>query len=347
MPARTWFLCQGAHTLRKRIQICLLIISLSLAVNLGISQCKLQPQKAPPSETHARQIIGLQGIKHNEDGQLKWQSAEIEFDGAHNTAKIPLSSIEDVFVGTETTEFGGTVGEVVEGASMAAPYDSGAVLPLLLRQKVDVLTIAFRDSDGGLHAAIFATPKSQATQIRTDLIARGAHASMPKSSPPPSSSGGTPPDATQVPPSASPILAANRNHTSVPAIQIEPIVPRNVQIPDEFRMAIYENLIERLTKASIFPHVYRSGDHRAEQLDDLLTLRTTIDKFNQGNQMERRLTGVLGATKIKVHATIYNRASEQVQAVSVEGKVRIFGENLGVTSDVSKRITKALRKSSF
>lgn len=327
--------------MRKRTQICLLIISLSLAVNHGISQCKLQPQKTPPSNTHARQIIGLQGIKHNEDGQLKWQSAEIEFDGAHNTAKIPISSIEDVFVGTETTEFGGTVGEVAEGASMAAPYDSGAVLPLLLRQKVDVLTITFRDPDGGLHAAIFATPKSQATQIRADLVAHGAHASSP------SSSVATLPYATPVVPSASPNPAANRNRTSVPAIQIEPIVPHNVQIPDEFRMAIYENLIERLAKSGIFPHVYRSGDHRAEQFDDLLTLRITIDKFNQGNQMERRLTGVFGATKIKVHATIYNRASEQVQAVSVEGKVRIFGENLGVTSDVSKRITKALRKSSF
>jgi len=333
--------------LRKRIQIRLLIISLSLAVNHGMSQCKLQPQKAPPSETHARQIIGLQGIKHNEDGQLKWQSAEIEFDSGHNTAKIPLSSIEDVFVGTETTEFGGTVGEVAEGASMAAPYDSGAVLPLLLRQKVDVLTITFRDPDGGLHAAIFAIPKSHATQIRADLIARGAHVSMPKSSPTPSSSGGTPPDATPVPHSASAIPVTNRDHTSVPAIQIEPIVPGNVQIPDEFRMAIYENLIEKLSKSSIFPHAYRSGDHRAEQFDDLLTLRTTIDKFNQGNQMERRLTGVLGATKIKVHAKIYNRASEEVHAVSVEGKVRIFGENIGATSDVAKRITKTLRNSSF
>lgn len=330
------FPTERAEPLGTRIAICAFTVALALAGNHSFSQAKDQPQSAPTAETQARHIIGLQKIKRNADGNLKLRSTEIEFDSGRASAIIPISSIEDVFVGTETTEAGGTVGEVLEGASMAAPYDSGAVLPILLREKVDVLTITFRDSDGGLNAAIFALPKSRATQIRADLISDGAHVS-----------GGPPSYAASPAPAASTTHAVNQDYSSVPAIQIEQLTTGEIRIPAEFSLAIYENLIEKLTKSGIFPHVYRSGDHRADGVDDLLTLRPTLDKFKQGNQMERRLTGVLGTTKIKVHAQILNRRSETVQAVVVEGKVRIFGENLGVTSDVAKRITKALRKSSF
>ena len=333
--------------MRTRIAIYAFTFALALTGNHPPSQAKAQAQAAPASETHARHIIGLQNIKHNHDGRLTLHSGEIEFDSGSDSGKIPISSIEDVFVGTETTESGGTVGEVLEGASMAAPYDSGAVLPILLRQKVDVHTITFRDSDGGLNAAIFALAKSRAVQIRADLIARGAHVAAPDSSATPALSGGTPPDSKSLAPAASAKHTANPDHSSVPAIQIEQLVTGEIHIPAEFRLAIYENLIEKLTKSGIFPHVYRSGDHRADGLDDLLTLRPTLDKFKEGNQMERRLTSVFGTTKIKVHAQITNRRSETVQSVMVEGKVRIFGENLGATSDVAKRITKALRKSSF
>ena len=341
------FPTQRANTLRTRIAIYAFAIALALAGNHSFSQAKDQPQSAPTSEKQARHIIGLQKIKHNADGNLKLQPAEIEFDSGRASANIPISSIEDVFVGTETTEAGGTVGVVLEGASMAAPYDSGAVLPILLREKVDVLTITFRDSDGGLNAAIFALTKGRATQIRADLISHGVHVSASDSTAASAVSGGPAPDANSPAPAPSTTNTTGPNHSPAPAIQIEQLMTGEIHIPAEFRLAIYENLIEKLTKSGIFPHVFRSGDRRADGVDDLLTLRPTLDKFKQGNQMERRLTSVLGTTKIKVHAQILNRKSETVQAVVVEGKVRIFGENLGATSDVAKRITKALRKSSF
>ena len=65
-------------------------------------------------------------------------------------AEVPISSIEDVSSGTETTQSGGTAGRVVKTAAIAAPFGSGKALTLLMRTKVDILTVVFRGAGGGL-----------------------------------------------------------------------------------------------------------------------------------------------------------------------------------------------------
>jgi hypothetical protein len=47
----------------------------------------------------------------------------------------------------------------------------------LMRTKVDILTVAFHDSDGAVHGAIFALPKGQAEPMRDQLVQSGAHSS--------------------------------------------------------------------------------------------------------------------------------------------------------------------------
>jgi hypothetical protein len=54
---------------------------------------------------------------------------------------------------------------------------------------------------------------------------------------------------------------------------------------------------------------------------------------------------VLGATKVKVSAKLSARDGNLLVDKEVEGKVRFFGENLGVTADVAKRIAGLLRRS--
>src|ERR1700722_11077087 len=124
---------------------------------------------------HVRHLVGVQNVKHDSVGLLQIKSNELHFDAGRSRGVIPISAIEDMYIGTETTQSGGKLGQVAKGAAMAAPYDSGAALTLLIIQKVDVLTIAYRDSDNGLHAAIFAVPKNRAAQFRTDLINSGSH----------------------------------------------------------------------------------------------------------------------------------------------------------------------------
>jgi hypothetical protein len=129
------------------------------------------------------------------------------------------------------------------------------------------------------------------------------------------------------------------------AIQIAPVEAGDVQIPAEFRFAIYERLVERMRASGTFKKVYRSGDREAAGIPDLVTLHTTIDKFKEGSQMKRELTTVFGATSVDVSATVTARDGHTLMDHKITGRVRFFGENLGVTNDLAKRTSKLVAKS--
>jgi hypothetical protein len=147
------------------------------AILLGSAVCGLSQQ--PETKLHARHVIGLENVKHNRGGNLTVQNGVMQFESGATNAKVPTAAIDNLFIGSETTQAGGKAVSVAKTAAYATPYDSGAVLSLLLRTKVDILTVSYRDSGGGLHAAILALPRSQAEQQRTQLIAAGAHANAP------------------------------------------------------------------------------------------------------------------------------------------------------------------------
>ena len=151
---------------------------LAVASVCSIIFAQSAPKAAAPATgvvPGVRHLIGLENIKSQAGGKLSVQNGALEFTAGKTEAKVPASSIEDIFLGSETTQGGGKVGRVVKTASMAAPYESGKVLTLMLRTKVDILTVSYRDSSGALHAAILALPKDQGAGIRTQLIAAGAH----------------------------------------------------------------------------------------------------------------------------------------------------------------------------
>jgi hypothetical protein len=94
---------------------------------------------------------------------------------------VSIASVQDVFTGQDFKQLiGGTVGEL---AKMGVPYGGGRVLSLF-QEKIDVLTVEYRDANGGLHGAIFTLPKGQATPLKRQLVALGAHASIPPEEPP-------------------------------------------------------------------------------------------------------------------------------------------------------------------
>jgi hypothetical protein len=283
----------------------------------------------------ARHIIGLENVKRNSAGKLTVENGVLQFDAGTKAAKIPIASIDDLSVGSETTQGGGKAGAVAKTAAMAAPYDSGAALSLLLRRKVDILTVSYRDSSGGLHAAILALPRGQADTERAQLISAGAHAS------PPAGEG-----LKEGKPAAPAAQKTASQRLPASAIQIEPVEAGDIQIPAEFRSAIYEFLVERVRAAGAFSQVFRSGDRAAGSIPHLVTLRTTVDKFKEGSQMKREITTVLGATTIDVSASVNARDGRTLLDSRIHGKVRFFGENLGVTNDLAKRIAKLLRKNS-
>jgi hypothetical protein len=288
---------------------------------------------AQQAETNilARNVIGLENVKPNSSGTLTVQNGAMQFDTGSTAAKIPIASIEDVVVGSETTQAGGKTGTVVKTAAIAAPFESGKTLSLLLRTNVDILTVAYRDAGGGLHFGVMALPKSQGDQERTQLLAAGAHAKA----------AGT---EQKLNPAVPATQSQSGQKLTASAIQIEPVEAGDVQIPLEFRAAIYESLVQRVRDAGTFKQVLRSGDAAAAGVPDLVSLHATVEKFKQGSQMERETTTVLGGTKVDVSASVTARDGRTVLADTVEGNVRFRGENLGVTKDLAKHITKLLRK---
>ena len=132
---------------------------------------------------------------------------------------------------------------------------------------------------------------------------------------------------------------------SASAIQIAMVEAGDVLIPAEFRYAVYERLVERVRTSGVFQKVYRMGDHAADGVPDLVILHTKVDTFKEGSQTKRELVTVVGSTKVDVTASLTNRDGKSLMDQKITGRVRFFGENLGVTNDLAKRITKLVRES--
>jgi hypothetical protein len=289
--------------------------------------------KQTGGKVNARHVVGLENIKRNLSGSLIVLDGELQFQAGKMNANLPLASIDDISVGTEITQAGERAGTVAKTAAMAAPYDSGAALSILLRTTVDTLTVSNRDSGGGLHYAILALSKGQGEQQRAQLITAGAHVRATSGQ-----------GLQEGKPAAPEAPKANGSKLSASAIQIEPVDAGNVGIPTEFRAAIYEYLVKRVRESGKFQQVFRSGDRAAAGVRDLVTLHTTVEKFKQGSQIQREITTVLGSTSVGVDAWVTDGDRRVLLTDRVQGKVRFFGENLGATNDLAKHIAKRLKQ---
>ena len=156
-----------------------LFVKLNVFLSILLSATAALAQQ-PDQNPRVRHVIGLESIKRNAGGHLKIQNGTMQFIGKKAEAKVPASSIDDVFVGSETTQGFGKAGRMAKTAAMAAPFGSGKALTLLMRTKVDILTVVFHGAGGEIHGAIFAVPKGQAEPMRAQLVAAGAHASAPQ-----------------------------------------------------------------------------------------------------------------------------------------------------------------------
>lgn len=126
------------------------------------------------------------------------------------------------------------------------------------------------------------------------------------------------------------------------SIQILMVQSDEVKLPIEFQMALYENLIEQVQKTNKFQHVYRDGDTNAASAADLVTLHSNVFGFKQGSEGKRQVTTVAGATQIKVHVLITDKAGKQVLSQDTTGNVRFIGGNLRATFDFAKKVAQIL-----
>lgn len=125
--------------------------------------------------TEAVQLIGLPGLKENTKGRLTVINGTLRFIHPKGNADVAAASIQDVVTGTDSQR---AIGGTLSTLTMLAPFGSGRLLSLF-RTKLDTLTIQYRDADGGLHGAIFTMPRGKADPIKKELVAQGAHTSVP------------------------------------------------------------------------------------------------------------------------------------------------------------------------
>ena len=150
------------------VKVALIAVSLFFSFSVG------HAEKAQ-TLTQAVQLIGLAGLKENTKGNLTVINGTLRFIHAKGNADVAATSIQDVVTGTDSQRaIGGTLGTL----TLLAPFGSGRVLSLF-RTKLDTLTIKYRVADGGLHGVIFTVPLGKAEMIKQELIAKGAHTSIP------------------------------------------------------------------------------------------------------------------------------------------------------------------------
>lgn len=289
--------------------------------------CSAQEAPAP---VKAKVVVGLAGVKNNAKGTLKVESGKLIFAHDKVHADISAVAISDIVTSANSERaVGGTVGTM----SMAAPYGGGRFLSLF-RKKIDTLTIQYRDSDGSLHGVIFAIPVGAAEGIKKDLVAQGAKTAAPG----PLDEGATDPSSSprndeNVAPASGPTPAKAKTT----AVQVKMIQSGEINVPAEFRIALYENLVKQLEKKGKFQHVYRDGDTNASGAPDLVVLHSSIRGFKGGSERARQVTTVAGATSIKVHCQFTTAKGQTLLERDVNGKVRFFGGNLRATYDFAKK----------
>ena len=131
---------------------------------------------------------------------------------------------------------------------------------------------------------------------------------------------------------------------SASAIQIRYVQAGDLRLPPEFQVALYENLIEEVKKTGKFKQVFRDGEQGADQVKDLVTLRSEVRGFKEGSAMARQVTTVAGATKITVRISLTNPDGRAIVDRDVEGNVHFFGENLRATLNFAKSVAKVIRQ---
>ena len=131
------------------------------------------------------------------------------------------------------------------------------------------------------------------------------------------------------------------------SVQVDRVDPGDVGLDPSFGAAIYENLLEELTKTDQFKQVFRSGDRNANDVPGLLVLKTTVEKYTPGSETRRAVTTVNGATKLNVRIQLVTREGHVVLENVVDGNVRFIGGNLRATHNLAHNVALTLKRSTL
>jgi hypothetical protein len=109
-------------------------------------------------------IMGFEDISNNANGELSIQDDDLRFEKSSGPgAQISIGSIQDVFLGVEDKQIGGTPMALTRAA---VPFGGGRVVGLFAHKKYETVTLQYTDPNGGLHGAIFQLNKGQGKALQ-------------------------------------------------------------------------------------------------------------------------------------------------------------------------------------
>jgi hypothetical protein len=130
-------------------------------------------------------------------------------------------------------------------------------------------------------------------------------------------------------------------------VQVNKVDPGAVGLTPSFQVAIYEKILQELSKTKRFKGVLRDGDQKAANATDLLLLKTVVEKYTAGSETRRAVTTVAGATKLTVHTQLSTPDGKIILERTVHGNVRFMGSNFRATHNLARNIAKTIKKSSM
>ena len=138
---------------------------------------------ATPSvvQTDVKLVIGGETVKNHSMGTLSVVGNSLQFAAGKKKMEVEASSILDISTNEDSRQ---DVTGAAHLATMAIPYGGGRILSLFSHQ-VDVLTVEFKNANGGFHGAVFVLAQGQAAPFKKQLVAMGAKASLPLAEPAP------------------------------------------------------------------------------------------------------------------------------------------------------------------
>jgi hypothetical protein len=265
-------------------------------------------------------VAGLDNLKQNTPGSLRITADDLVFSTHDTHEQIPLRRITLVSIGDERVATGGTSAKVARKIPL---FGFGAAAGAVTSKMVDVLTIEFLDVHSGYHGAVFEVPKSQAEIAHQQLTAFAASPHQETS-------------------------AFSCNQAAQPkTLMVAAIDEKGLQLPAEYRVLLYEQLVAELRKSYVSGTVLRVGDQAAGCPAE--TLHISVSAFKKGNEKLRSSTGpvglFVGGTSVAFSAQLVNHAGAVVFEKSLKSSKHGDSDSLGVAHDVGQSVSKRLAKS--
>ena len=283
------------------------------------------PALASDTAIEVVHVAGLSEVKADTKGSLMVTQKTVVFTNGTTRATISRTRILNVFVGDQRTEPWGTTGKIVR---KVIPYGGGSALGAITNGQVDLLTIESLDEHDGYHGVVFAVPFQKGAAIREQLTS------------------------TLVPPVKRSAPSCSEGGAIPKSILLAPIAVSGIELPNEYRILLYEQLYKQLKTHNPDDSFLRTGDLSSGPGCTALTLSVTVKGFKKGNRALRASTGplgmFLGTTSLSFDINLQDLKGQTIFDTEMKKSDRTDSDSLdladSIAKSVAKRVDKEMRK---